>query len=49
VYNPDASWTVDPHCMKSKSSNTAFFDRELPGQTAATVVGGILYSNYKTY
>jgi len=45
VYNPDASWTVDPHRMKSRSSNTAFFDRELPGQVAATVVGGILFQN----
>ena len=45
IYNPDAPWKVDPHNMKSKSSNTAFFDWELPGQTLATVVGGVLHSN----
>jgi len=45
IYNPDAPWKVDPHRMKSKSGNTAFFNRELPGQAVATVVGGILYLN----
>ena len=45
IYNPDAPWKVDPHNMKSKSSNTAFFGREMPGQAAATVVGGVLYMN----
>jgi len=45
IYNPDAPWKVDPHRMKSKSGNTAFFNRELPGQVAATVVGGVLYLN----
>ena len=43
IYNPDAPWKVNPHTMKSKSSNTAFFDWELPGQAAATVVGGIIH------
>ena len=45
IYNPDNPWKVDPHRMKSKSGNTAFFNRELPGQVAATVVGGVLYIN----
>ncbi len=45
IYNPDAPWKVDPHRMKSKSGNTAFFDYELPGQVAATLVGGVLYIN----
>ena len=45
IYAPASSWTVDPHNMKSKSSNTPFFARELPGQAAATVVGGIIYRN----
>jgi len=45
IYNPGAVWSVDPHRMKSKSSNTAFFDWELPGRTAATVVGGVIYEN----
>ncbi|MFC1538309.1 dihydroorotase [Candidatus Latescibacterota bacterium] len=45
IYNPKAPWTVDPHKMKSKSSNTAFFGRTLPGQVAATIVGGIVHKN----
>jgi len=45
IYNPDAPWKVDPHRMRSKSGNTAFFNRELPGQVAATVVGGVLHIN----
>jgi dihydroorotase len=45
IYNPNAPWTVDPHSMKSQSTNTAFFDWELPGRAAATVIGGQLYLN----
>ena len=45
IYNPEDPWIVDPSCMKSRSSNTAFFDWELPGCAAATVVGGVLYRN----
>ncbi|MFC1486060.1 dihydroorotase, partial [Candidatus Latescibacterota bacterium] len=40
IYNPQAPWTVDPARMASKSSNTPFFDWELPGSVVATVVGG---------
>jgi dihydroorotase len=43
VYQPDAPWTVEPRRMKSRSSNTPFFDWVLPGRVAATVVGGVLY------
>ena len=45
IYNPEAPWKVDPHSMKSKSENTAFFDWELPGKVVATVVGGGVYWN----
>lgn len=45
IYDPASSWKVDPHNMKSKSANTPFFGWEFPGQTAATVVGGVLYRN----
>ena len=45
VYDPEASWTVVPSRMKSRSANTAFFDRELPGRAVATVVGGVVQRN----
>ncbi|MDP2982454.1 MAG: dihydroorotase [Candidatus Latescibacter sp.] len=45
LYNPEAPWKVDPKHMKSRSSNTAFFDWELPGRAAAIVVGGALHKN----
>jgi dihydroorotase len=45
IYNPVRTWTVDPSRMKSRSGNTAYFGWELPGQIAATVVGGVLHVN----
>ncbi|MFC1552099.1 dihydroorotase [Candidatus Latescibacterota bacterium] len=45
VYDPKSPWTVDSKKMKSKSTNTAFFGRTLPGQVTATVVGGMVYIN----
>jgi dihydroorotase len=45
VYNPDSPWIVEPRKMKSRSANTAYFGWELPGQAAATVVGGALHEN----
>lgn len=45
IYNPNMKWTVDPAKMKSRSINTAYFGREMPGKTAATIVGGVLYIN----
>jgi dihydroorotase len=45
VYDPEAPWTVVPARMKSRSANTAFFDRELPGRAVATVVGGVVQRN----
>ncbi len=45
IYNTSDTWTVDPHNMKSRSSNTPFFNWELPGRTVATVVDGTLHYN----
>jgi len=45
IYNTADTWTVDPHNMKSRSSNTPFFDWELPGRTVATVLSGTLHNN----
>ncbi len=43
IYDPAHRWKVDTAAMRSKSSNTCFFDWELPGRTAATVVGGRIH------
>lgn len=40
VIDPQAAWTVDPARMRSKSANTAFAGRELPGRALLTVCGG---------
>jgi dihydroorotase len=45
VYDPMSAWTIDPAAMKSRSANTCFFDWELPGRVAATVVGGTVHRN----
>ncbi len=45
VYDPKSPWTVDPQNMKSKSENTAFFGRTMPGRVYATVVGGTVHIN----
>jgi dihydroorotase len=45
IYNPDAPWKVDSKNMRSKSSNTPFFDWEFPGRAVATVIGGVLFRN----
>ncbi|MFA6473196.1 MAG: amidohydrolase family protein, partial [Candidatus Latescibacterota bacterium] len=45
LYNPAAPWRVDPKNMKSRSSNTPFFDWELPGRAVATIVGGVIHRN----
>ncbi|MCB2192167.1 MAG: dihydroorotase [Deltaproteobacteria bacterium] len=40
VIDPKAAWTVDPAKMRSKSANTAFAGRKLPGRAVLTVCGG---------
>ena len=45
VYDPGRAWMVDPASMKSRSTNTCFFDWELPGRVEATIVGGTVHRN----
>ena len=45
IYDPVASWVVDPEKMISRSINTAFFEWKLPGRVTSTVVGGTIYKN----
>ena len=40
VFDPEATWTVDPTAFASKSRNTPFAGRELKGQPRLTIVGG---------
>ncbi|MBU1157492.1 MAG: amidohydrolase family protein, partial [Proteobacteria bacterium] len=40
VVDPKAIWYVDPVNMRSKSANTAFAGRRMPGRAVLTVCGG---------
>lgn len=40
VFDPGARWTVRPEAMHSKSRNTPFAGRELPGAVRLTIVDG---------
>ncbi len=40
VFDPEATWTVDPTAFVSKSRNTPFAGRELKGRPRLTIVGG---------
>jgi dihydroorotase len=40
VFDPDATWTVEPQQLHSKSKNTPFGGWELPGKIHLTVCGG---------
>ena len=40
VFDPEATWTVDPGAFLSKSRNTPFGGWELKGKPRYTVVGG---------
>jgi dihydroorotase len=40
VFDPDASWTVDPARFQSKSRNTPFADRALKGKVVHTFFRG---------
>ena len=40
VFDPEATWTVDPAAFESKSRNTPFAGWELKGQPRLTIVGG---------
>jgi len=40
VFDPDATWTVDPSRFYSKSRNTPYTDHTLTGRVERTIVGG---------
>jgi dihydroorotase len=40
VVDPQASWVVDPHELASRSRNTPFAGRKLPGRVVATFLRG---------
>jgi dihydroorotase len=40
IFDPDASWIVQPEKLKSKSKNTPFGGWELPGKIFMTICGG---------
>jgi dihydroorotase len=40
LVDPDASWTVDPGALASKSRNTPFAGRALPARVVATIHDG---------
>ena len=42
LVDPAARWTVDPYSLASRSTNTPYAQRELPGQVVATVFRGRL-------
>jgi dihydroorotase len=45
VIDPEATWTVKPAGMRSRSRNTPFADLSMKGRAALTIVGGrIVYS-----
>ena len=40
LLDPAARWTVDPHALASKTTNTPYAGRELPGRVVATFLKG---------
>jgi dihydroorotase len=40
LVDPDASWLIDPHELVSRSRNTPFAGRKLPGRVVATFLRG---------
>jgi dihydroorotase len=40
LFDPSASWTVDPRALQSRSRNTPWAGETLPGVVRATLVGG---------
>jgi dihydroorotase len=45
VFDPAATWTVNASALHSKSKNTPFEGRELPGKVLLTLVGGRIMHN----
>lgn len=42
IFDPAATWTVDPARVRSRSRNSPWLGEELPGVVRATIVGGRL-------
>ena len=40
VFDPEATWTVDPKSFRSKGRNSPYAGRDLTGRVHATIVGG---------
>jgi len=40
VFDPQASWTVEPAALRSQGKHTPFSGYELPGRVRCTIVGG---------
>ena len=40
IFDPEASWTVDPAMLKSQGKNTPFLGLEVAGRVRVTLVGG---------
>jgi dihydroorotase len=40
VFDPEATWTVEPGALHSQGKNTPFVGVELPGRVRYTLVGG---------
>ena len=46
VFDPEATWTVDPSTFLSKGRNSAFAGKTLVGKPAYTFVGGVLKADH---
>jgi len=40
LFDPEASWTVQPKLLRSQSKHTPFSGYEIPGRVRCTLVGG---------
>ena len=40
MFNPDTHWVVDRNAVQSRSKNTPFHGRKVPGQVLLTFFGG---------
>ncbi|NUQ19826.1 MAG: dihydroorotase [Gemmatimonadaceae bacterium] len=46
VFDPSATWTVDPAAFRSKGRNTPYAGRTLTGRVHATIVGGAVIHRF---
>jgi dihydroorotase len=40
IFDPSATWTVEPNAFRSRSRNCPFAGWQLQGRVRATIVGG---------